>query len=415
MLAILFTGVSAKLHARSFFLRTNPKNVLQPAEGVHVVCAMLDILAPRMGHANLVRAPKLVCVCGWSFLDCYAFLDLQCSIFFIKVTSEGGGANVALKALKMSFRQWVKYFQTLSIISFFHIQWPPLPRDFFQSALINMFSFQQYNGPMAVGCLGDRQTLVLDMAFRWSLAFWIPICACLASLFSLLVALFFTKLPSARLRQLGKMFGFGVMGTIKVSYVMTTFFFAALMQNGFMLMMCRSNPNDKFTVIEYPHLECTTPVWNGYLPVMILYLLFVGVLFLCFGAWTVIQQTNALGSSGLKSRGPWGLISQDFRSTHLYWPLILQTKDILLNVIAAVFGILGDGMLQLVFAGAMNLFYGVEAMLEQPTVSFSNTINETWMSMSIFSLIFMSAATGLQENPSSSGQTNSFQEHGGNE
>merc|ERR1711881_296243 len=119
------------------------------------------------------------------------------------------GSNVALKALKMSFRQWVKYFQTLSIISCFHMQWPPLPRSFFQSALINMFSFQQYNGPMAVGCLGDRQTIVLDMAFRWSLAFWIPVCAILASIFSLFVAFVFVRVPSARVRQLGKMFGFG--------------------------------------------------------------------------------------------------------------------------------------------------------------------------------------------------------------
>lgn len=180
------------------------------------------------------------------------------------------------------------------------------------------------------------------------------------------------------------------------------------MQNGFLLMMCRSNPNGIFTVLQYPHLECQSPVWNSMLPVMLIYLLLVGCLFLVFGGWTVVQQAAHVGATGLKSRGPWGLISQDYRVTHLYWPLILQIKDIGLNLIAAVFGILGDGMLQLVFAGAMNLFYGVEAILEQPTVAFSNTVNEAWMSLSIFSIIFMSAATGLQENPSSTTQTENY-------
>lgn len=180
------------------------------------------------------------------------------------------------------------------------------------------------------------------------------------------------------------------------------------MQNGFMLMMCRSNPNKLFTVIDYPHLECNKTEWNNLVPIMVIYLLLVAVLFVCLGAWTIKQQAIHLGATLLKSRGPWGLISQDFRATHLYWPLVLQIKDILLNVIAAVFGILGDGMLQLVFVGALNLTYGIVVITEQPTVVFSNTINEVWMAISIFSIVFMSAATGLQENPASSGQTDSF-------
>lgn len=96
---------------------------------------------------------------------------------------------------------------------------------FFESALINMFSFQQYNGPLAVGCLGDKQTVWLDMLFRWLLVLFIPLSASLASLLSIAVGFILTKGTSTRIKQLGKLFAFGVMGILKTSYIVTTFFF----------------------------------------------------------------------------------------------------------------------------------------------------------------------------------------------
>jgi len=167
-----------------------------------------------------------------------------------------------------------------------------------------------------------------------------------------------------------------------------------------MLMMCRSNPTEAtgMSLVSYPHIICNSPEWLGLIPYMTIYLLLVGVIFLCLGVYICKQQAIHLGSTSLKSRGQWSLISQDFRATHLFWPLVLQIKDIILNFIAAVFGILGDGMMQLVFSGVLALTYAIYALIEQPTIVFSCGVNEVWMSLAIFATIFMSAATGLQKS-----------------
>merc|ERR1711862_54862 len=124
-------------------------------------------------------------------------------------------------------------------------------------------------------------------------------------------------------------FGFGIIGCLKVFYMVTAFFFTALMQNGFMLMMCKGNPSGKTTVVDYPHIECLGPVWLDYLFPMVLYLLVVGIVFLIFGCFIVKKQAIHLGQTCVTSRGTWQIISQDFRTQHIYWPIILQLKDIL--------------------------------------------------------------------------------------
>jgi len=330
----------------------------------------------------------------------------------VKMTSEGNTSNVNVRALKMSLRQWVKYFQTLQIVAVFHVSWPAMPRDFFDSAVLSLFSFGDYNGPMAVGCLGERQTIRLDMAFRYCLAFFIPFASLMAMFFSQVVGMVCKLVPHERIKQFGRLFSFGLLGATKTFYVITTFFFTALMQSGFMLMMCRSNPTPAtgMSVVDYPHIICNSAEWLELLPFMTIYLFLVGVIFLCLGVYICKVQAVHLGITSLKSRGQWALISQDFRATHLYWPLVLQLKDIILNIIAAAFGILGDGMLQLVFSGALALGYALFCLLEQPTLVFSCGVNEVWMSMAIFATIFMSAATGLQKSKGGGDPNGVFQE-----
>jgi len=365
----------------------------------------VGVCQPCAGTATNMRIRvvliALLCIPGFAMFH-----------FFVKMTSEGNTSNLSVRAIKMSLRQWVKYFQTLKIVAVFHVSWPQMPRDFFDSAVLGLFSFGNYNGPLAVGCLGSRQTVQLDMAFRWSLAPFIAIASLFGMFFSQVVSMICKLIPHERVKQFGRLFGFGFLGAIKTFYVITTFFFTALMQSGFMVMMCRSNPTEAtgMSVVDYPHITCDSDVWFELLPLMMLYLFAVGIVFLCLGVYICKQQAVHLGLTSLKSRGPWTLISQDFRATHLYWPLVLQIKDIILNVIAAAFGILGDGMLQLVFAGGLALAYAIFTLVEQPTLVFSCGVNEVWMSMSIFATIFMIAATGLQQSKGGENPDSVFEE-----
>merc|ERR1712048_1453784 len=171
------------------------------------------------------------------------------------------------------------------------------------------------------------------------------------------------------------------------------------MQNGFMLMMCRPTPSGVCTVVDYPHLECLSAEWMAFVPPMIFYLCVVGIVFLVFGVYIVQQQAVTLGETGLRSRGDWQIISQDFRSAHIYWPLVLQLKDILLNMIAACFGVIGEGMLQLLFAGIFHQIYAVIVLLEQPCINFSNSVNEIWMNSALCVLVFVIACSGLRQVP----------------
>merc|ERR1712110_1150503 len=99
-----------------------------------------------------------------------------------------------------------------------------------------------------------------------------------------------------------------------------------------MLMMCRSNPTEatNMSVVDYPHIICDSAEWYELVPFMAFYLILFSVCFCSLGVYICKQQAVHLGLTSLKSRGQWTIISQDFRATHLYWPLVLQIKDIIL-------------------------------------------------------------------------------------
>jgi len=178
----------------------------------------VGVCQPCAGTATNMRIRVVViaalCVPGFAMFH-----------FFVKMTSEGNTSNLHVRALKMSARQWVKYFQTLQIVAIFHVSWPQLPRDFFDSPYLGLFTFGNYNGPMAVGCLDERQTIQLDMAFRYCIALFIAVASMLAMFLSQAVGMVCKLIPVERVKQFGRLFSFGLLGAVKTFYVITTFFF----------------------------------------------------------------------------------------------------------------------------------------------------------------------------------------------
>lgn len=322
---------------------------------------------------------------------------------FLKISSKSYSIATGLRKLqtelwnhgKNTLAETYRYIQVVSVISFYRVSWPPMVQGWF--GLIGVLSTQVFS-VSSIACLQGAQSASLELGFRWAFPFVTGLVAVLTPLMAKPLSWALRRASSGpRLQRLAELVDMSFMDAVRVVVWVVLLFYTTLISNGLLLVTCVPNPNGRFTVRAFPNLECQSSIgsaseeWLALLGPCLCYLVVicVGSMLVAVFAWR--RMVGAAAESNLASRGDWAFLTSDLRTSHLHWIVVVQLKNLTLNLLSAV--VTTNVPLQLLLSGFVFLGYGTLTLWEQPFNDGIMSSSEFWTSLCLSASCAV-AATG---------------------
>ncbi|CAE7225228.1 unnamed protein product [Symbiodinium natans] len=300
-----------------------------------------------------------------------------------------------LSGLREAIAQNFQYLQILSIVSLFKVRWPPLLSEIW--ATIRSITTDLITIP-SLGCILPHPSSFNEMLARYL----IPVVVAVMTLISwLLVRLVHKGLrvcPCRRAQTLRAQLKVRGIQILELLVLTGCLFYSLIVRNGFIVFTCSTGPNGVSSVVIYPHIDCPSTGadlsdWLQLLPFALTYNLIFSVGFTLLVFYAARQVAAHLVRTDFTDSGPWHFVATEFRDTYTWWLFFKMTKDLLINILAAVFTNLGS--IQLLSTAVLSTIYGYLCAQHHPYRDTMNNVLEVWCALSVAAICFFASGMGF--------------------